>query len=142
MNKIFATIIIIVGHLALNFILPWWNIALISFLAVIILRLKSKASWFIPAISIMALWSVQIILLDLRTDMRSSERIALLFNAPGFVAYLVPIITAGIISGLAGYLGFLLFGQKDTSTLIEQKESMSIKDYKDNTPGLEDKGII
>lgn len=141
MNKILAAVIIIAGHLALNFILPWWNVALISFLVVILFRLKSKASWLIPAMSIMALWLIQIFLLDSKTSMRSSERIASLFDAPGIIAYLVPILTAGIISGLAGYLAYLLFGQKDLST-NEAEESMSIKDYKDNTPGLEDKGII
>lgn len=142
MNKLFAIIAIIVGHLLLNLLLPWWNIALASFLVVVLFNLKKVSSWFIPAISIMSLWLVQIFLLDKKTGFRSSERIADLFDAPGFVSYLVPIISAGLIAGLSGYLACLLFGRKEKLEDSENKDSMTIEEYKDNTPGLQDKGII
>lgn len=142
MNRLLAFVLVIVGNFLASMTLPWWNLIIVSFIVVAICRLKSKASWSIPALGIMLLWLVQMVLLDQKTGFRSSQRIADIFDAPGFVSYVIPILTAGILAALSGYLAYLIFHREDRLVQQETEESMTIDEYKENTPGLEDKGII
>ena len=140
MNNIRAGVIIAIIHYALSFFLPWWTIIFISLIVVALLKLEAKASWLVPALAIMLSWLIQILILDQKTDFRSSQRIADIFGAQGFVSYFIALSTIGLIAGISGYLAYLLFGKKELRALEEEK--MTIEDYKDNTPGLQDKGII
>lgn len=142
MNKLLAGLLIVLAHFGLSFFLPWWSIIFISIIVVIAFKLKGKASWLIPSFSIMISWLIQILLLDQKSNFRSSQRIADIFEAPGIVSYIIPILTVGLIAGLSGYLGYLLFSKGKNIVNQEEEETMTIDEYKDNTPGLEDKGII
>lgn len=142
MNKLIAFISIIVLHLALNYVMPWWNIIPVVFVVVAFTKLSSKTSWILPALGIMLLWSVQILWLDQKTGFRSSARIADIFGAPGIVSYLIPILTAGMIAALSGYLSFMIFSKNKNEEETEAEEIMTIDEYKQNTPGLEDKDLI
>jgi len=142
MNKFLAGLLIIIMHYALSIFLPWWTIVFLSFIIVALFKLEGKSSWLIPSMSIMLSWLIQILILDQKTNFRSSQRIADLFDAPGFVSYIVPIITVGLVAGLSGYLAHLFFSKNEEVGIVEEEERMTIDEYKDNTPGLEDRGII
>ena len=137
-----AGLLIALIHFALSFFLPWWTIIFISFIVVALFKLPSKAAWLSPSIFIMLSWLLQILYLDQKTGFRSSERIADIFGAPAMVSYIIAIITIGLVAGLSGYLAFLIFGRRMDSSRIDEYGTMSIEEYKENTPGLEDKGII
>lgn len=142
MNKFLAGLLILIAHFALSFFLPWWTITFISFIAVALFKLRGVSSWLIPALTMMISWMVQILILDQKTNFRSSQRIADIFEAPGIVSYVIPIISIAIVAGLSGYLAYLILGNKEKVRIEEQEESMTIDEYRENTPGLEDKGII
>lgn len=142
MNKLIAFVLIIILHLALSLFLPWWNFIPVVFIVVAFMKLPARASWMIPSLSIMLLWLFQILWLDFGTDFRSSQRIADIFGAPGFVSYLIPVLTCGILAALSGYLSNLIFYKKEVKEITEFEDSMSIDEYKENTPGLEDKDLI
>ena len=138
MNKLIAFIFIIVLNYVLSFFLPWWNLIFVVFIIVAFTRLSSKSSWFIPMFAVMASWLVQIFIMDQMTEFRSSQRIAGLFEAPAFASYLIPILTAGLLAALSGYLSYLIFHKTEKGN----EEHMTVEDYRQNTPGLEDKDII
>ena len=142
MNKLIAFVLIIIGNFVLSLWFPWWNMIIVVMLVVAVTKLKARASWFIPAISILLLWLVQIVLMDQQTGFRSSQRIADIFGAPGVVSYLVPVISATLLAGLSGYLSYLIFHREEKVLASELEKDMTIDEYKNNTPGLEDKGII
>ncbi len=141
MNKIVATVSIIILHLTLNQFLPWWNIIPVVVLIIFLTKLKSKASWLIPSLSVMAIWLIQILWLDQKTGFRSSQRIADIFGAPGIISYLVPILSIGLIAGLSGYLG-KLFSDRPQEIELHFEEDMDIDDYKNNTPSMKGKDIV
>ena len=142
MNKFLAGLLIVVTHFALSFYLPWWTIIFISFIAAALFKLRGVTSWLIPAVGMMISWMVQILILDKKTNFRSSQRIADIFEASGIVSYIIPMISIAIVAGLSGYLAYLILGTKEKVRIEEQEENMTIDEYKENTPGLEDKGII
>ena len=141
MNKLIAAVSIIALNLLLSLFLPWWNVIPIVIIVVILTKLKASSSWIIPAISLMTLWLIQIFLLDQKTDFRSSERIASIFDAPGVMAYLIPALGVGLIGALSGAIGYLLRSFNQQKTHNEQSE-MHIDDYQDTQPDLKDKGIV
>lgn len=139
MNKIIAVALAIIFHLALNYFLPWWNIAIASALTVWITRLKGFSAWVIPALSLSFLWGVWIMILDQKTGFLISERVAALFEGKGFMAILIPIVGCFIVSALSGFIAYLLatsFSKK------QEAESLSVDDYKMTQPDLGNKEII
>jgi len=141
MNKLIAGILIIVFNYFLSPFLPWWNFIPVVIIVVWLMKLKQSSSWLVPALGLMLSWALQILLLDQKTGFRSSERIAGIFEAPGVVAYLVPVIGVGLMAALSGAIAFLLrtfFSKVDP---ISESE-MHLDDYQDTQSDLKDKGII
>lgn len=141
MNKLIAAIVIIALNLGLSQFLPWWNFIPIVFLVVLITKLKASSSWVVPALSLMLLWLVQIFLTDQKTGFRSSERIAAIFESPGVVAYLVPVIGVGLLAALSGIVAYLLRTSFQKKNVLEKSE-MHLDDYQETQPDLKDKGIV
>lgn len=141
MNKLIAAALIIVLSLGLSQFLPWWNFIPVVVLVVWLLKLRASSSWIIPSVSMMLLWLIQIFMLDQKTEFRSSERIAAIFDAPGLVSYLVPVLGIGLLAALSGIIAYLLrttFSKKDSSV----RSDMHLDDYQETQPDLKDTGII
>jgi len=141
MNKLIAGILIIVVNLVLSQFMPWWNFIPVVLVVVWLMKLKASSSWTIPALSLMLSWAVQIILLDQKTGFRSSERIAGIFEAPGLVAYLIPVLGVGLLAAISGAIAYLLRSSFSKANSIAGSE-MHLDDYQDTQPDLKDKGII
>jgi len=141
MNKLIAGILIIALNFLLSQFLPWWNFIPVVIIVVWLMKLKASSSWIIPALSLMLLWLIQILLMDQKTDFRSSERIASIFEAPGLVAYLVPVLGVGLLAALSGLIAYLLRTSFDKTEEMVESE-MHLDDYQDTQSDLKDKGII
>lgn len=141
MNKLIAGVIIIVLNILLSQFLPWWNFVPIVIVVVCFMKLKASASWIVPALSLMILWFIQIVLLDHQTDFRSSGKIADLFDAPGVLAYLIPVLGVGLMAALSGAITYLLRTAFNKTTGLVDGE-MHIDDYQETQSDLKDKGII
>lgn len=140
MNKLIAAVLIIVLNFLLSQFLPWWNFIPLVIIVVWIMRLSASASWMVPALSLMILWLAQIFILDQKTGFRSSERIADIFDAPGLISYLIPILGVGLLATLAGMIAYLL--RTSFQQQIATETEMHIDDYHDTQSDLRDKGII
>lgn len=140
MNKLIAAILIIGLNLLLSQFLPWWNFIPVVILVVILMKLSASASWTIPAISLMISWLIQIFLLDQKTGFRSSGRIADIFDAPGLIAYLIPVMGVGVLATLSGIIGYLLRTSFQKNARLQSE--MNLDDYKETQPNLRDKGIL
>lgn len=140
MNKLFCVILIIGLHLVMNMFLPWWNIAIASGIAVLLTRVKGVLSFLLPAITISILWGIWILILDQKTGFYSSERIADLFEAPGVLAFAIPIAGAFLIAGIGGMIANLLSNVIKTKTA--ETNQMDLEDYKMTQPDLDDKDLI
>lgn len=99
-------LVTIIGvHLA-SLILPWWIFALVTFLVVLLSGLETKEGWWIGFLAVFFLWLVYAIWLNSKNSFILNNQIGSLFgDIPGWLLLVISALLAGIISGLAGFLG-------------------------------------
>jgi len=141
MNKLTAAILIIALNFILSQFLAWWNFIPVVFLVVWLCKLNRFSSWAIPALSLGLSWLLQIILLDIKTGFRSSERIAGIFETPGVLAYLIPVLGVALLAAISGLISYLLRTSFFKADKIAREE-MNLDDYQETQSDLKNKGIV
>jgi hypothetical protein len=110
----FAATIILTTLLsfAAGLYLPWWSMALVSFLVAFFLyQPRPRNAWLGGFLGLFLLWGLLAIWIDVQNDHILSGRMAILFPLGGSSALLILItaLLAGLIGGLAALSGNYLF---------------------------------
>jgi hypothetical protein len=82
---------------------PWWLIAVVAFLVILLLPQTAGKSFLAGFLAIFLLWSLLALIIDLKNDSYLSAQVAQLFGL-GPASILLVLITGllgGIVSGLA-----------------------------------------
>lgn len=80
--------------------LPWWNIAVISFLVALLIHQNIGAAFLSGAIGIFLLWGILAFWIDTQNNSILSHKIAELFHLGG--SSILMIIVTAFIGGLVG----------------------------------------
>lgn len=109
----FAATIILTALLsfAAGLYLPWWSMALVSFLIAFFLYQKPRMAYLGGFLGLFLLWGLLATWIDVQNDHILSGRMAVLFPLKGSSSLLILVtaLLAGIIGGLAALSGNYLF---------------------------------
>jgi len=107
--KFFLSIILIAVLSAVaEYFLPWWSLAIVSFLVTLIIAIKPGKAFLAGFLGIAIFWLIAVLLKDIPNDHILSGRMAALFHLPNYFLFSVVTILAGsLIGGLAAWSGAL-----------------------------------
>ena len=114
MKLIIAIILISLLSYIGGLFLPWWSIAVFSFLVILFIPMKSGKAFLAGFIGVFILWAFLAWLIDMQNDSILSKRIAELFYLGGSSFLLI--LTTSLIGGLIGGFGAL------TSSYLRNKQ--------------------
>ena len=114
MKLIIAVVLISLLSYIGGLFLPWWSIAVFSFLVILFIPMKSGKAFLAGFIGVFILWAFLAWLIDMQNDSILSKRIAELFYLGGSSFLLI--LTTSLIGGLIGGFGAL------TSSYLRNKQ--------------------
>ena len=81
---------------------PWWIIAVVSFLVMLVIGLKPGLSFLAGFTGIAVYWFVLILMKDMPNEHILSERMSKLFQLPNYEIFIVvTVFIGGLVGGLA-----------------------------------------
>jgi hypothetical protein len=110
MRFLLSVSLILVFAFIAGLYLPWWSIALISFLVLLLIPQSIGISFLAGFISIFLLWAGLALIIDIKNESILSQKIAALFSL-GEASFLLILITGllgGLVSGFAAMSGSTL----------------------------------
>lgn len=110
MRFLLSVLLIIVFAFIAGLYLPWWSMALISFVVLLILPQGVGISFLAGFLSIFLLWAGLALIIDIRNESILSQKIAALFSL-GEASFLLIFITGllgGLVAGFAAMSGSTL----------------------------------
>ncbi len=117
MRFILAFIGIMVLSWLTGLVLPWWNIALVSFILAVLIRQKPFPAFVCAFLAVFILWFALSYRIDLHNDHILSARMALLIfkkESPLLIITLSA-FTGGLVAGMGSLTGSLLPSGKKRS---------------------------
>ena len=91
---------------AAEYFLPWWTIAVVSFLVCFALAVKPGQALVAGSAGIALFWLIAILLKDISNEHILSQRMAVLFHLPDYTLFVVVTVFVGsLVGGLAGWSG-------------------------------------
>jgi MFS family permease len=108
--RVFISIILIISLSALTtWFLPWWLMAVVSFLVALVMMLKPGKAFLTGFVSTALFWLIAILLQDIPNEHILSGRMAKLFGLPNFsLLIIINVILGGLIGGLAAWCAGLM----------------------------------
>lgn len=93
-----------------TFFLPWWMVAVCTFLVVVTMRQGPGQGFRAGFAGIALLWLIVILCRDLPNEHILSTRMAKVFGMPNSGLFiLINILLGGLVGGLAGWSGGVMF---------------------------------
>ena len=106
-TRLFA--LIFLGSLALQFFMPWWICALVSFLAAFWQAKSAGQAFFAGAFSLFLLWGFAASYWHFSSLGILSNKVAGMFHLPnGFALIALAAVLAGLVGGNAALSGYLV----------------------------------
>ena len=102
-------LIILILSFASAYFLPWWMVAVIAFLAALIIGKKSGQSFLSGFGGVFIAWLILALIKTLPNDNILAKKVAQLFQLPNWI--LILLITAligGLVGGMAALSGVLM----------------------------------
>ncbi len=111
MKLIVKVILIALLAYILQMFLPWWAIAISSFVVNAIIHTKAGSSFLAGFLGVFVLWFIAAWRIDAKTDSLLTQKMAELFfvNEP-LLLILITAFIGGLVGGLAGLAGSTLKG--------------------------------
>jgi hypothetical protein len=101
--------IILILSLIVSFVLPWWIVALISFLAALFIAKSSAHAFWSAFVAIFIVWVVMALFKSIPNDNILATRVSHLFHLPHWsLLLLVTAIIGGLVAGMSALSGQLL----------------------------------
>jgi len=110
MKLILAVLLIILLSFAAGLYLPWWSIAIASFISVLLIPMKNWKAFFAGFTGVFILWAFLAWLIDMKNEHLLSGKIAEIFPLGGssFAIILATAFIGGLVGGAAALTaGFL-----------------------------------
>lgn len=103
MKLIIAIILISLLSYIGGLFLPWWSIAVFSFIVILFIPMKSGKAFLAGFIGVLILWALLAWLIDMQNSSILSKRIAELFHLGGssFLLILCTALIGALISGFS-----------------------------------------
>lgn len=107
-------ILVFIGIMALSwltgFLLPWWNVTLVSFILAVLIRQKPFTAFVCAFLSVFILWFALSYNVDLHNDHILSARMALLIFKKESALLIITLsaFTGGLTAGMGALTGSLL----------------------------------
>lgn len=109
-TALFIIIIAIISAVA-EVYLPWWTIAIVPFIAALVMNRKGSTSFIAGFLGIALFWLVAMLIKDIPNEHILSRRMAAVFMLPSYgLLMLIVTILGGLIGGLSAWAGGLLRG--------------------------------
>lgn len=101
-------LIIFILSLLGGFILPWWTITIIAFLAALLFGRSSGKSFGAGFLAVAIAWAILALIKSIPNENILATRVATLFYLPGWYwMVVITAITGGLVSGFAALSGVL-----------------------------------
>jgi len=101
--------IILILTFACGYFLPWWMVAVISFLAALIIGKTAGRSFFSGFAAIFIVWTVLALFKSMPNDNMLAKRVATMFMLPNWILLLlVTALVGGLVGGMSALSGVLL----------------------------------
>ncbi len=101
--------IILILSLIVSFVLPWWIVAIISFLAALFIAKSSAHAFWSAFVAIFIVWVVMALFKSIPNDNILATRVSHLFHLPHWLLLLlVTAIIGGLVAGMSALSGQLL----------------------------------
>lgn len=108
-----AVVVIAVLSAGVEFILPWWSVAIVAFLVSLIIPQRPGKAFLMGFSGVGLCWLVVAMTRDICNDHILSTKMAALFKLPTYDMFLVvTVIVGGLVGGLAGWAGALVKAKK------------------------------
>ena len=92
-----------------EYFLPWWSIALVSFLVALLVRPRGGKAFFMGFLGIGLFWLIAALLHDTANHHILSTRMAALFHLPSYGLFIVvTVIIGALVGGLSSWAGALI----------------------------------
>ena len=109
MKFILQIILIAILSTAVEFILPWWSVAVVAFIVTLVMGGKGGRGFLASFLGVGLCWLVAAMCHDVANEHILSARMAVLFKLPTYGLFMVvTVFIGGLIGGLAGWAGALL----------------------------------
>lgn len=107
MRVIINYLIILVATALLQFILPWWVIALVPFLVCLWRSKHAGTAYAVSLAAVSTVWLAYATFVHNSTEGSMSNRIAELFSLPSGTALMFSVtLLSGLVAGFAGMAGY------------------------------------
>ncbi len=112
----FIISIVLIGLLALasGLFLPWWSVALASFLVAYVMKLRPGLAFLAGFVGVFLCWLIIAMIRDSANDGILSARISELFGIGGsaFLLVLISSLIGGLVAGLAALTASYSFSRQ------------------------------
>ena len=89
--------------------LPWWAIAVVSFMVAFVANQRPGKAFLMGFLGIAIFWLVDCIMHDIANEHILSTRMAALFHLPNYALFIVvTLFIGGLVGGLSAWAGALL----------------------------------
>ena len=89
--------------------LPWWMVAVVSFIVSFIVHLKKGKAFLLGFFGVAVCWLAVILKADIANEHILSTKMAMLFSLPDYRLFiLVNVLLGGLVGGLAAWSGAAL----------------------------------
>ena len=110
MKFIIKIIIIALLALVAQTFLPWWSVALTSFVGGAVIYTRGIRPFIAGFIAIFLLWGIKAYLIDMANEQILSTRISQLFSVTPNLLILITAAVGGLVGGFASLSGSSLIG--------------------------------
>jgi len=101
-------LIIFIFSLLSGFILPWWMIAIIAFIAAFFTGKTSGKSFWAGSLAVAIAWIILMLIRSIPNQNVLANRVSALFHLPGWIWIMfVTAMIGGLVGGFAAMSGFL-----------------------------------
>jgi hypothetical protein len=101
-------LIILILSLLSGFILPWWVVAIIAFIAAWLFGKTSGRSFWAAFLAVALAWAILALIRSIPNENILAGRVSALFHLPGwFFMVLVTAVIGGLVGGMAAWSGVL-----------------------------------
>lgn len=104
-----AVIFIAILSAAAEYFLPWWSVAIVSFLVSLFAGFRPGRSFLLGFFGVGLCWLVTALIHDIANQHILSARMAALFHLPDYALFIVvTVFLGGLIGGLSACTGSLV----------------------------------
>ena len=142
MKELIFCLSIVILHLILSQVMPWWNLALVAFAVGLIIRIGYLRSFWLAFISIFLLWAGMSAFTDLQNQCLLGSKLAQMLNVSSpLIVYSISGVLGALVSAFSAASGYslskLIFPVENDQ--MNAEDAMNTDDLKDLRPEWKDK---